>query len=200
MSLRQELLKATGVKGVEGQPEEELVLSVAQKIAEMGEDEWAKLSDSAQAFYNQVVDASEKGEPVPPFPSDDDSVGVTEVTKEEEEVAKKKSGEKKVDKAVKKAEVSKGSVGDGAAKEPAGEKKGTRAPAKVDVKARAEKRNKTRSLLLDLVLKNPSAGLKELKQKLPIAGLDLKKRGQSVMLAPIFSVITLLRDKGVLKK
>lgn len=68
MSVREEIEKAAAVKRNRGEEDEDYAKRMIDKITELGDADWAKLSAGAQAWFNEAVDAMNDNKEIPAFP------------------------------------------------------------------------------------------------------------------------------------
>lgn len=67
LEVKKELEKCTGVTRASEETEQSYLGRIMRKIAALDEDEWDKLSDGAQAWYNQAVEDANKKRPIEGF-------------------------------------------------------------------------------------------------------------------------------------
>jgi len=84
MSIQEELEKVTGVK--KGRhSDQEHAQNLVDKISELNDNDWAKLSKGAQAWFNEAVDALNDNHDAPAFPEEEKTTTRRGATKAKEE-------------------------------------------------------------------------------------------------------------------
>jgi len=84
MSIQEELEKVTGVK--KGRhSDQEHAQNLVDKISELNDNDWAKLSKGAQAWFNEAVDALNDNHDAPAFPEEEKITTRRGATKAKEE-------------------------------------------------------------------------------------------------------------------
>jgi hypothetical protein len=182
MTIREELLEATGVKPKKREIDAELIKRLISEGEDLDEEGWESLSTEAQEFYNSVIEAGKKHADgkvleladvdVPPFPDEDDGVvddGEDERGEEATDDDKDDEGEEVMETKAKKAATGKKTAAKKTA-EPA-----TKKTAASKKNGSGEKSVSAKSILKKLIIKNPALKVDDLETRLNKDGHKLSR-------------------------
>ena len=85
MSIKEELEKATGVKKGRNHSDQDHAKNLVDKISELVDKDWEKLSKGAQAWFNEAVDSLNDNKDAPAFVEEEKATTRRGATKEKEE-------------------------------------------------------------------------------------------------------------------
>lgn len=198
ISVRAELLKATGIEPKANETEQALAERVAEYVSEKVSDtDYAKLSKPAQAWFSACSEAADKGEPIPVLDGGaaEDKPGAA--SKKAAAPAKKAIASAKKAAAAPAKKAAAAAPAKKAAAAPA--KKAAAAPAKKAARVAAEEpRVSVSDYVRTLICKNPKLTTEQIREKLNDAGHELA----DVQLVQVYRnaqrIITILRELGKL--
>lgn len=192
--IQKELEVATGVKINKDEDVQGYMARVVSAVADLPEEAWNKLSETAQGWYNDAAEAVNNKKPIAGFDSEDTSAETT-TADEESPTPKKKEKAPKAAKADKKKEPVKAA----AEKKPAKPAKPAKPPKEAKApKPKKEKRVTAEDAIRIAVCKFPSLAPEQIREKVKAQGITPSDDRLFYVHKMTHKVISTLKEVGKL--